>query len=31
MTLQQRFETHDIFNQSPPFQDVDLFATDRAL
>src|SRR4051794_37205426 len=23
--------THDVFNQSPPFEDVDLFATDRAL
>jgi putative acyl-CoA dehydrogenase len=31
MTLQQRFETHDIFNQSPPYEDVDLFASDRAL
>ena len=29
MTL--RFDTHDIFNQSPPFEDVDLFASDRAL
>ncbi len=25
------FETHDITNQSPPFVDVDLYATDRAL
>jgi len=31
MTVQQRFDTHDIFNQSPPFDNVDLFATDRAL
>src|SRR5215470_12838260 len=31
MTLQQRFDTHDIFNQSPPFENIDLFATDRAL
>ncbi|MBV8838432.1 MAG: acyl-CoA dehydrogenase family protein [Alphaproteobacteria bacterium] len=31
MTVQQRFDTHDIFNQSPPFENVDLFATDRAL
>src|SRR5437762_4312939 len=31
MTLQQRFETHDIFNQSPPYEGVDLFASDRAL
>ncbi len=25
MTLQARFETHEIFNQSPPYEDVDLF------
>ena len=31
MTAQQRFETHDIFNQSPPYEDVDLFTSDRAL
>src|SRR5689334_10686557 len=31
MTVQQRFDTHDIFNQSPPFENVDLFAADRAL
>ena len=31
MTVQQRFDTHQIFNQSPPFENVDLFATDRAL
>jgi len=31
MTVQQRFDTHDIFNQSPPFEDIDLFAADRAL
>ena len=31
MTVQQRFDTHDIFNQSPPYEDVDLFASDRAL
>src|SRR6476646_3254822 len=31
MTAQQRFETHDIFNQSPPYEDIDLFASDRAL
>jgi putative acyl-CoA dehydrogenase len=31
MTVQQRFETHDIFNQSPPYEDVDLFASDPAL
>ena len=26
-----RFDTHDIFNQSPPYEDVDLFASDRRL
>ena len=31
MTVQARFETHDIVNQSPPYEDVDLFASDRAL
>ena len=31
MTVQHRFETHDIFNQSPPYEDVDLFASNRAL
>jgi putative acyl-CoA dehydrogenase len=31
MTLQQRFDPHDIFNQSPPYEDIDLFASDRAL
>jgi putative acyl-CoA dehydrogenase len=31
MTVQQRFDTHDIFNQSPPFENVDLYAGDRAL
>src|SRR5437588_52650 len=31
MTVQARFETHDIFNQSPPYEDVDLFASDRSL
>ena len=25
------FDTHDVFNQSPPFVDVNLFSTDRAL
>jgi putative acyl-CoA dehydrogenase len=25
------FQTHEVFNQSPPFQDVNLFTTDRAL
>jgi putative acyl-CoA dehydrogenase len=31
MTMQPRFDTHDIVNQSPPYGDVDLFASDRAL
>jgi putative acyl-CoA dehydrogenase len=31
MTVQQRHDTHDIVNQSPPFEDVDLFASDSAL
>ena len=31
MSVQARFDTHDIFNQSPPFEDIDLFAADRAL
>src|SRR3954462_10058189 len=31
MTAQHGFETHDIFNQSPPYEDVDLFTSDRAL
>ena len=25
------FSTHEVFNQSPPFEDVDLFALDRPL
>ena len=28
---QASFATHEVFNQSPPFQDVDLFAVDRPL
>jgi putative acyl-CoA dehydrogenase len=31
MTVQQRFTTHDIVNQSPPYEDVDLFVSNRAL
>ena len=26
-----RFDTHEVFNQSPPYEDVDLFASDRPL
>ena len=25
------FQTHEVFNQSPPFWDVDLYAVDRPL
>ena len=25
------FATHEVFNQSPPFQDVNLFTSDAAL
>ncbi|MBR1297588.1 isovaleryl-CoA dehydrogenase [Bradyrhizobium sp. AUGA SZCCT0042] len=28
---QASFSTHEVFNQSPPFEDVDLFAADRPL
>src|SRR3989440_8395410 len=28
---QETFATHEVFNQSPPFEDVDLFALDRPL
>src|SRR4051812_35113173 len=31
MSVQGRHDTHDIFNQSPPFEDVDLFMCDRVL
>jgi putative acyl-CoA dehydrogenase len=31
MTVQQGSATHDVFNQSPPFEDSDLFALDRPL
>src|SRR3954452_13635353 len=32
MTMSQAsFTTHEVFNQSPPFEDVDLFAVDRPL
>ena len=29
--MSEAFATHDVFNQSPPFEDVNLFTTDRAL
>jgi putative acyl-CoA dehydrogenase len=31
MTCSPRFETHEVTNQSPPYEDVDLFASDQAL
>jgi putative acyl-CoA dehydrogenase len=31
MTIQMPFETHDVFNQSPPYENVDLFANDQPL
>ena len=29
--MTQPFRTHEVFNQSPPFEDVDLFTLDRPL
>ena len=31
MTSRTRFDTHEVFNQSPAYQDVDLFLSDAAL
>ena len=31
MTGLARFETHEVLNQSPPYEDVDLFTSDRPL
>src|SRR5215211_6292568 len=31
MTTQARFDTHEVFNQSPPLVDVDLYALDEPL
>ena len=28
---QSSFVTHEVFNQSPPFEEVDLYALDRPL
>ena len=28
---QAEFATHEVFNQSPPFEDIDLYAVDRPL
>ena len=31
MAIRSRFDTHEVFNQSPPYEDVDLFTSDAAL
>src|SRR5579863_8280510 len=31
MPVRSRFDTHEVFNQSPPYEDVDLFASDTPL
>jgi putative acyl-CoA dehydrogenase len=31
MAMPERFDTHEVTNQSPPYEDVDLFGSDRAL
>jgi putative acyl-CoA dehydrogenase len=31
MTAGSRFDTHDVLNQSPPYEDVDLFSSDAPL
>jgi putative acyl-CoA dehydrogenase len=31
MAALSRFDTHEVLNQPPPFEDIDLFATDRPL
>jgi putative acyl-CoA dehydrogenase len=31
MTVRSRFDTHEVFNQSPPYENVDLFSSDRPL
>ena len=31
MAIHPGFDTHEVFNQSPPYVDVDLFASDRPL
>lgn len=31
MTVATDFETHEVLNQSPPYQDIDLYGADRAL
>jgi putative acyl-CoA dehydrogenase len=31
MAVRSRFDTHEVFNQSPPYENVNLFANDRPL
>jgi putative acyl-CoA dehydrogenase len=31
MAIRSRFDTHEVFNQSPPYEDVDLFTSDAPL
>lgn len=31
MAVRSRFDTHEVFNQSPPYENVDLFASDAPL
>ena len=31
MSTALQFDTHEIFNQSPPYEDIDLFSTDVPL
>ncbi len=31
MTLRSRFDTHEVFNQSPPYENIDLFTSDVPL
>jgi putative acyl-CoA dehydrogenase len=31
MAIRSRFDTHEVFNQSPPYENVDLYTSDRPL
>ena len=31
MAIRSRFDTHEVFNQSPPYENVDLFLSDAPL
>ena len=31
MANRSRFDTHDVFNQSPPYENVDLYSSDAPL